>query len=166
MNKPTKARIEESFPRFLKSVGRQTDPVMMLLRAHLYSEARLEDLIRIGLPCGEIINERARLSYHQKLIVVQGLGILKSREITALDALNKVRNEFAHKIDRELTLQDVLRIGNSFGKEFEEIRQKAGSDTVVTLKCMLGRLCGYLDGLIHGLEHIHESLTITKKKSP
>lgn len=40
----------KAYVRFIESVGKQTDPVMMLLRAHLYSEGVLEEVIRIRLP--------------------------------------------------------------------------------------------------------------------
>ena len=166
MAKPPKKRMQESYSRFLKSVGKQTDPVMMLLRAHLYSEAVLENLIQIRLPHGEAVNERARLGYYQKLILVQALGILKSPAITALETLNKVRNEFVHEIDKELTFQDVLRIGDSFGKELEDTKQQTGSDTVETLKHMLSYICGHLDGALDRVMEDAKSPAITKKQSP
>lgn len=160
------AHKQERFVRFLQSVGRQNDPIMMLLRTHLYAEAVLVDLIRHQLPNGEVVNKKARLQYHQKLLLVEALDILVPAHVASLKALNTVRNEFAHEIDKELTFDDVERIGSPLGETFEGHKQQGGSDTVETLKILLGYLCGRLDGRLHSLKNSSKSLRITKKKSP
>lgn len=157
---------QQSFARFLKSVGSQKDPIMMLLRAHLYSEAVLEDLIRHRLPNGEVVNKKAQLEYHQKLLLVEAMGLLVTPHVAALKALNKVRNQFAHQIDKELTFDDVQRIGSPLGKTFESHKQQGGSDTLETLKILLGYLCGRLDGRLLALKESSTSLTVSKKTSP
>jgi len=156
-----KAKVQfASFFRFLKSVGNQKDPVMMLLRAHLYSEALLENFIRIGIPGGELINNTARLTFHQKLIIVEALGVLPSPLISSLRSLNKVRNEFSHEIDKELDFSDVSLIGKPLGRIFEETARETNSDTARTLKQIIGYLCGRLDGTHEAKKEISRSLAI------
>jgi|CXWL01.1.fsa_nt_gi hypothetical protein len=154
---------DKSFPRFQKSVLSQTDPILILLRAHLYSEAAMKNLIQLRLPQGQVVvNKEARLTYSQKLLLVQALGILDPRVIAAFKALNKVRNEFAHDIDREFTFHDVLRIGDSMKEEFEKDRQHHGTDTVGVLRSFLCYICGGLDGAIDLLNELQTQKSTQK----
>lgn len=165
MKKVYEPHVQEAFARFMVQVGKQRDPVMMLLRAHLYSEAVMEDLIRLGLPQGEVVNKRANLEYHQKVLLVEALDILEARLIAALKALNKVRNGFAHKIEKQLTFGDVLQIGASFERKLQNFREKADSDTVKTLKLLLSFVCGRLDAALHDLKNSSTSPTTAKETS-
>ena len=126
---------------------------MMLLRAHLYTEAVMEDLIRLRLPHGQVMIEKAGLRYYQKVLLVQALGVLDARLINALQAMNHVRNDFAHEIDKELTDADVSRIGASYGNMLKKMKEiDGGSDTKKTLRMLLSYICGRLDEAIHDLK--------------
>jgi hypothetical protein len=153
MTELTSSYWAKAFARFQKLVGKQRDPVMMLLRAHLYTEAVMEDFIRLRLPHGQVMIEETRLEYHQKVLLVEALGILDARLIAALKALSKVRNAFAHKIDKELSVDDVSQIGASYGKMLKKLKQiDGGSDTKKTLRMLLSYICGRLDEALHDLK--------------
>ena len=166
MEKVYEPHVREAFDCFMEQVGKQSDPVMIVLRAHLYAEAAMNNLIRIRLPHREVLTRKNVLKYAQKLLLVQALGIFDSRIIGALRALNNLRNDFVHEIDKQLTFDDVLKIGASLEKKLQKLREKAGSDTVKTLKLLLSFVCGRLNAALHDLKKNSTSPTTAKETSP
>lgn len=136
------------------------DPVLLILRVHLYTEYLLERMILARLPRGDRVLEDGNLSYAQKLSLVSSFDYLKDNFITSLRNLNKVRNRCAHERQKEITIADIELIGRPFGNEFTKIGKEEHDNILACLKRMLDGLCGGLAGLTHVLEE-----SMTKKES-
>lgn len=137
------ARFKE-MKTFQAAIGEESDPVMLILRAHLFTENLLERLIRVKLPRGDKIAENANLSYFQKLVLLDALEILPDSIISSLRQLNKLRNECAHQLQKQITDADVVRVGSPLGKFFTSAKRDARFDDVVLLRKVVDYVCGFL----------------------
>lgn len=100
---------------FVSSVQDIQDPISILLRTHLFAEAMLQHVIEAHLPRGEKVTKAGRLSFAQKLVLVEALCAIDESLATALRHLNKLRNECAHDIQRTLGDADVTKLISAFG---------------------------------------------------
>ncbi len=122
---------QEDYDRFVKTITHD-DPVMMILRAHLFMEYYMDQLIIAGLERGDIVLER-KPGFIQKLILVQALNCLPSRIIDSLRGLNTVRNNCSHVMDYQILEQDVDKIGSPLGKEYLKDKAEYKNDTKALL---------------------------------
>lgn len=119
------------------------------MQAHLYLDHILNDLIS-----EELKNPNAlgidRMSFSQKLQLVDAMGLLGNATIAAIRHLNKVRNDIAHKFDFQLTDKEVKKIISTTAKFLrviikEEPNRNEGPVTffevlhVLTLHCEVSR---------------------------
>src|SRR4051812_30081566 len=84
---------EMSFEKFYAGIGNSADPVMAILRAHLFTENVLERLICVGMKRGDKALDNGSFTYNHKLAIVEGLGLVPDTVISVLRNLNKVRNQ-------------------------------------------------------------------------
>jgi hypothetical protein len=78
------------------------DPILILLKSHLHIENLLERLIVAYLPRGDSVTERARLSFFQKLVLLDSMELIPDSILTPVRHLNKLRNDIAHRLDRHI----------------------------------------------------------------
>ncbi|MCP1174314.1 hypothetical protein [Ralstonia chuxiongensis] len=141
------------FAKFEKAIGvPNMDPVMLVLRAHLFTEALLERLILVSLPRGDKIVEAGNLTYAQKLVLVEALQKLPDDITSSLRGLNKVRNQCAHELGKEISETDVTRIGSPFGAAFSRMRVSAGGNMGDLLYRAISRICGFMAARCHDSE--------------
>lgn len=139
---------------FHDAVGAESDPTMLILRAHLFTENLLERLIRLNLPRGDKVIEAASLSYAQKLVLVEALEALPDAVASSLRGLNKLRNQCAHQLGRVISDADVVRIGSPLGSSFTQFHRKAKYDPTETLRKVTSYVAGYMTGVCHASEEI------------
>ncbi len=139
--------------RFRAAIGEEGDPVMLVLRAHLFTENLLERLIRSQLPRGDKVAENANLTYFQKLVLVDALELLPDMIISSLRQLNKLRNECAHQLQKAINESDVVRIGSPLGKFFTSAKKESNFDDVVLLRKVVDYVCGFLGARCMFSEH-------------
>jgi len=100
---------------FEESVKLRDDLLLIVLRSHLLIENLLERFIQAKLPQGKMLVDEARLSFAQKLAVVDAIGVVEVSLVSAIRRLNALRNMCAHKKGREVSLRDLDSIGEPLG---------------------------------------------------
>jgi hypothetical protein len=90
------------------------DPVLLILKCHLLSEAVLDRLLELALePNGEAVLS-ARLNYNQKLTIASRSVLTKDYELLpdyvvgSLRKLNQIRNHLAHELGATVTREEVM----------------------------------------------------------
>lgn len=146
---------QQNYRKYREAVKSELDPVMVILRTHLFSENLLEEIIMLRLPRGDRIMESANLTYNQKLVLVNSFDRLSDNIYCSLKNLNKIRNECAHRLDKSITDSDVTRIGSSLGKEFTNIKKNYSNDVMGTLIGVLDYVIGALHGSRQYAEDTH-----------
>ena len=157
MNDFEQAR-EKEFEKFQSAIGSESDPTMLVLRAHLFSENLLERLINFKLPRGDKVIENGSLSYHQKLLLVESLDCIPDSIVSSLRNLNKLRNQCAHELNKKIADGDVTRIGSPLGKEFTRLKRQSKFDDAILLQLVINYVCGFLTGSCHASEHTELAL--------
>ena len=143
---------EREFAEYVKVSHSITDPVLLILRIHLYIEYLLERHILSKLARGDRILDAGRLSFGQKLCLVSSFNYLDDSLISGLRELNRVRNECAHELHKIISISDVDRIGRPFGTRYTKIRKEHGHDVFDALSSLLAGICGALAARTHLLE--------------
>lgn len=119
------------------------DPLAIVIRAHLYLEATLIRQIETVLVKKERFDS-ATLTFPKKVQLAVALGRLDYADAPALNALNSLRNKFAHKLDTQLQEQDERDIYNALSE-----RQRSFVNQLRTAEMhYMGRLRSDLMGLI------------------
>jgi hypothetical protein len=144
--------------KFDEAIGRETDPMMLVLRGHLFSESLLERILRLSLARGDKLVESGGLSYAQKLILLESMDRVPDTIASSLRGLNRMRNQCAHELGKVISDADVVRFGSPLGKQFTKIHRESNYEPLRTLFLLVGYLIGYLTGTCHALEeHAVES---------
>lgn len=138
--------------KFNDAIGRETDPTVLVLRAHLFSENLLERLLRLKLPRGDKLVQSASFSFSQKLLIVEAMDVLNDAAISSLRALNRLRNQCAHELGKSITDADVVKVGSPLGKVFTEIHRHNTYDSVGTLRGIIDYVIGFVTGACHAIE--------------
>ena len=138
---------------FFEAVGDEADLVMLVLRAHLYSENLLERLIGLKLPRGDRVLENGNLSFHQKLMLVDSLDYLPDRIVSSFRNLNKLRNQCSHELNKSITMADITRIGSPLGKVFTDIKRECKMEELPVFGELIKYMCGYLGASCFYAEH-------------
>ena len=99
------------------------DDLGVVIRSHIIIEQYLNDIIESVLAKPEIYRKNINLDYHVKVKVVTAIGLHKRFE-SALNALGKLRNDFAHNIRSNITKQDTNNIYEAFDAERKETIQQ------------------------------------------
>ena len=144
---------DKEYEAFKSAVGNEKDHTMMILRAHLYSENLLDRIISSLLPRGDRIIENGSLTYAQKVNLVDALDRLPDELISSLKNLNKIRNQCAHELSKEITEADVTRIGSPLGKRFSEIKRKSEFNVSAILRRLILSICAGIGGYAFQCEH-------------
>lgn len=127
------------------------DPTVVILRGHLLVEELLDELIAVNLRDTSVIKE-ARLSFYQKLCIVQGfIGKRGNSDILKpIYALNRLRNEVGHRLpDATLTNKLDSLLKQFFADDFDQISDDIYSKSRA-LRIGIISLCSQLFGFIEG----------------
>ena len=156
--------MDRELERFQSAIGSETDPTMLVLRAHLFSENLLARLLTFNLPRGDKVIDSGNLSYHQKLVIVDALDCVPDAIISSLRNLNKLRNQCAHELNKKITDDDIRRVGSPLGQKFTKLTRDAKFDEVSILHNIIIYVCGFLAGRCHRSEHPDRTLPKSAKK--
>ncbi len=154
------ATIESSIAKMEAVLRPGTDLTLLLLKGHLYAEGRLERIISLRLSRGDRLIETGHLSFAQKLAVVDALNEIPDQIITVLKNLNKLRNQCAHELEKEVGDADVDRLGQPLGARFTELKQEARVkskeiadpikrgvvERLLNMNGVIATVCGFLAG--------------------
>jgi hypothetical protein len=125
--------------KFLEDIAGQ-DAVGVIIRAHLYVESTLNQLIKECLFRPKAMNG-VELSFRFKVPLAAALGIIPDDFQPPLEQLNALRNKLAHRLDAEISDSDLDRLFHSFAKDD---RQAMTGDK------QLQNILAYMHGCLHG----------------
>ena len=109
----------KGFRKFLDDT-RGENQLEVVIRGHLYVESELDNLLKLKLKEPRFLFENSFM-FNSKLKTALALGLIKGEEKSAYSKLNKLRNDFAHNLNYELTEKDFNDIfsGLSSGRREE-----------------------------------------------
>lgn len=131
----------------------KVEPIVKILKGHLYTENYLEKIILCKLPRGDKLIDNGSLTYHHKLLICESLNCLPDPLISSLRNLNKIRNKCAHQLDIEITEADIAKIGSPFGKEFTVMKKFYKTNLDKLFSHLIVFICARLAGMTILLEH-------------
>ncbi len=123
----TAKELDEMLNIFKKDAGE----LIFVLRAHLFIEEILESIIKSKLPKYKAILEKPGLQFFDKLRLVRAMDVLPKGIFASINALNELRNKFAHNIDYKAAVEDIDKIAESFLKAYAKIKKTVGSKTKI-----------------------------------
>lgn len=91
-----------------------------ILKGHIFIEKILETLISNNLSNSKAFFKRTR-SFDLKVDLALAMGIINEKYFSAFKAINKVRNNYAHKHEYRVTIEDL----NSFKFEWGATQNEA-----------------------------------------
>lgn len=145
LNKVVKGGFD--FPTLMKHLNAE-DPLALVLRGHLYVEAALIKQIESAL-----VNKKAlagaRFSFPAKVKLGVALGKVDPADARGFTALNALRNEFAHDVEKKLTEQHELNLYNVLSPSQRKIIEAPREAETM----FLGRLRFDIIGLIFNANH-------------
>lgn len=114
--------IHSQMNKFVRDTAGDT-ALMIVLRGHIYIEHELEEMLKIGLKePGTIFKKdgNTRIGFETKLNWAVAIGMLPKDVRTAYANLNTLRNKYAHKLDADLTDEDLKGIKDGFNTGINE----------------------------------------------
>jgi hypothetical protein len=133
--------LKEIRDRFIADTQGEDD-LGVILRAHLYLESTLVELIREFLEEPQAI-KLERLQFPVKLQLAIAVGALLDEYIAPLKLLNSLRNRFAHDIGTKISELDQESLFNSMPKD-DQANICGGRNVRYTLSYLHGSLYGGL----------------------
>lgn len=137
-----------NLPLLFDNLKDANDNVGIILKCHLFTEAMLEDLIRLALENHADAVLSLNLSYAQKLELagrlrlVEDWELLPSYVIGSLRKLNKLRNRIAHRLGTTVGGEDIHEL--FVGLEAELPYEIPDSDTQLAMRRYLAFIYGYM----------------------
>ncbi|ELB2259679.1 hypothetical protein QNZ79_004600 [Vibrio parahaemolyticus] len=124
----------------------EAEPIMVVLRTHLFIESMLEEIISNKIKKSEKLLGTSSFTFHHKLLLVEGFDILPDNIVSSISQLNKLRNQCAHNLNVDITFDQIVKLGSPLGKRFTDVRKEHGDHVLVCLFTITTYLTGYLAG--------------------
>lgn len=159
---------EDYWMQYDKHLTPELDMTSLVLKAHLFLEDILYEIVLLHCKAPKAL-EGIQFSFHHKLKLAEALYGVHMYKIEfprgvwpVLDALNKLRNELAHRIDSpklEDKIINFLRLSEgNVVKEipFQPINEVLGDPKLLTkrMRAVLLYLLGWL-GYMHGIIYLN-----------
>lgn len=96
--------------KFLKDLNADS-PLELVIRAHLWIESRLIELLCDLMPFPDRI-DFDRFSFPQKVALVAAHGALREEDVPAYLKINSMRNKLAHRLNAALSAEDEVALIN------------------------------------------------------
>lgn len=96
------------------------EEISPILKGHIFIEKVLETLISNNLSAPDAFFKRTR-SFDLKTDLALAMGLIDQKYYSAFKAINKVRNNYAHKHDYKVSIGDL----SGFKFDWEEIQNQA-----------------------------------------
>ena len=125
--------------KFLKDIAGE-DAIGVVIRAHLYAESTLNQLIEECLFRPNAMNV-VELAFRIKVPLAAALGIIPEDFQPPLKQLNVLRNKLAHRLDAEISNSDLDSLFYSFAQDDRK--------AITGVKQLLNILA-YMHGSLHG----------------
>jgi len=147
---------EEEYKSIWEHCDYELEPELIVLRAHLMSERYIERFIKLFLLKGDTVINQGRLTYVQKLNLMDSFGIVPKDLVDCHKNLNTLRNKMAHELGYDIKIEDVDLIGRPMGQTYAKLRKERGQDFKDLLCTVVGYLCGGLAYYVVEYEKVSE----------
>lgn len=107
----------ESARELLKKLG-GADELSVVLRGHLYVESAINELFARAVPGSEHII--AELGFFEKCKALRNMNLIDAKRRTLLMNLGKLRNEFAHDLNKKINDSDADRLISALDSSHQE----------------------------------------------
>lgn len=121
---------------FERHINENKDVITLVLKAHLYIEGLIEDILSSVLVKPEKIN-RKRFSDKLDIFEAMNLDFFSGNLMNKLRSLNRLRNELAHRLNKNLSESDIQPL-------MENVKFKKDSSLEKKLACAMRYLVSYL----------------------
>jgi len=91
-----------------------------ILKGHIFIEKVLETLISNNLSNPDALF-KSRRSFELKIDMAKAMGLIDEKYVSAFKAINNVRNNYAHKHDYKVSIEDL----SGFKFDWEDIQNQA-----------------------------------------
>jgi|SRR5699024_5291299 len=118
---------EEKERLFLDNIEKK-DPLQIVVRGHLFLENELIHLLESTFPQKDCLDP-SDLRFPMKVKLVGALGLLPKESISSYLKFNSLRNKFAHRLDMEITSEEIKKLINSLSKQQSYVFVKRNKDT-------------------------------------
>ena len=140
--------------KFLEDIAGE-DTLAVIIRAHLYVESTLNQLIEEYLFRPKAMNV-VRLAFRFKVPLAVALGVIPEDFRSPLDKLLDLRNKLAHHLDATISAADVDKLLHSFAQDDRES---------MTGDKQLQNILAYMHACLHGqLNRIRQAKAEQEKK--
>ena len=116
---PNKDQVGADLIRLLQQ---ETDPLNLVLRAHLYLENLLEAILRRRFPNPELLLKNRDFTFSMKLDVLRAKNYLDVHSYNDIKKVNAIRNKFAHELHYDFAAVDFTSF--SYCEYADELRIK------------------------------------------
>lgn len=93
---------------------KRDDTLAIVLKAHLYIEAELEEILRLGTKNYKALDLKY---FKEKLNLCYGIGLIDRDLYTVLKKFNTIRNKYGHRVDFEITEIDFKEMYDLMNSE-------------------------------------------------
>jgi hypothetical protein len=131
--------VEREISVLADALNTTTDIVLPLLKFHLFAEHILERIICERLPRADRFLDQ-RVNFAQKLALVSSFDTIKDASVQAMRQVNALRNECSHVRCKQISQEDVDRIGQSLGSDYRKIKHRHGHDLRLLLIFTLAKI--------------------------
>lgn len=145
--------VQKEQENFNEAIANINDPISALLKTHLLIEQGLERIIRAKLTQPNQLLSKGKLTFKQKLLLVNAMGIVTDKSYESVKILNDIRNDCAHKLSTELDSIVVEKLGNTLRPWFTSIKKVNLEQPNLWLGHILPRLAGEFFAKVVVSEH-------------
>ena len=140
--------VEREISVLADALNTTTDIVLPLLKFHLFAEHILDRIICERLPRADRYLDQ-RVNFSQKLALVSSFDIVKDASVQAMRQVNALRNECSHIRGKQISLEDVDRIGQSLASDYRKIKPRHGHDLRLLIIFTLAKIAlSFISALI------------------
>jgi len=155
-DKSNMSTFKEEYTSIWKHCDYELEPELIILRAHLMSERYIERFIKLFLLKGQAIIKNGRLTYAQKLFLMDSFGIVPQDLINCHKNLNRLRNKMAHELGYNIKFEDIDLIGRPMGRTYVKLYKERKHDLKDLLLAVVGYVCGGLAYYVVEYEKVSE----------
>ena len=140
---PYRTELKRETDSLANTLSSTKDMMLLILKFHVFAQRLMERFILLKLPRADRLVRRARLSFAQKLALVNAFDLVHDSAIQAMAQVNRLRNECAHVHGTEIKEEDIDRIGQPFGRRYREFKHKSLNDYYKILLQTLAEIYGH-----------------------
>jgi len=133
-----KAKIEmDSF--WKKHCAKIKDPLTLTIKGHLFIENCINEILEQSIPNPKKLLKNS--SFNNKIVLYDALNLCPDKNFTKkLIAINKLRNHYAHNLEKKLSKKKMLEIAKA-------LNIKSKTLTLKEISATLENIIGYLHAL-------------------